>query len=215
MAAGNTAASARAPPTPPNSCAIQYTIARRTESCRPTNAPSVTAGLKCPPEMWAKADAMTPIASPCSRATNTRFEVLEEPGGVGGNLRDQMIDSEQRLEDPVCLLATHPLVHEADRVQVLMQEDVERVGLVQPRVRLLNSKEGDLVHHDHVARDRIERTEEPLRMVTEIREGEHQARPRASEDSLDGPLHQLEDVGEGPRLVELRVEVHRPSERRR
>jgi len=52
-------------------------------------------------------------------------------------------------------------------------------------------------------------------MVTEIREGEHQARPRASEDSLDGPLHQLEDVGEGPRLVELRVEVHRPSERRR
>src|SRR2546426_604940 len=45
----------------------------------------------------------------------------------------------------------------------------------------------------------------------EIREREHQAGPGTPEDGLDGPLHQLEDVGEGPRLLELRVEVHRPS----
>ena len=109
------------------------------------------------------------------------------------------------------LLAAHPLVDEADRVQVLVEEDVERVGLVELRVRLLNSKERNLVHHDHVRRNRIERAEEPLRMIPEVRQGQHEARSRATEDGLDGALHELEDVGEGPRLVQLRAEVHRSS----
>ena len=125
-----------------------------------------------------------------------------------------MVDTEQGLEDAVRLLAAHPLVHEADRMQVLVQEHVEGVGLVQPWVRLLDPKERNLVHHDHVARDRIERAEESLGMISEVRQGEHQARPGPPEDGLDGPLHELEDVGEGPRLLELRIEVHQPSERR-
>src|SRR5437879_7410474 len=122
-----------------------------------------------------------------------------------------MVDPEQGLQDSMRLLAAHPLVDEADGVQVLVQEDVERVGLVELRVRLLNSKERNFVHHDHVGRNRIERAEESLRMVPEVGQGQHEARSRAPEDGLDGALHELEDVVESPRLVQLRAEVHRSS----
>src|SRR5919106_872564 len=39
---------------------------------RVTRKPKVTAGLKWPPEMWPRAEAITPIASPCASATPTR-----------------------------------------------------------------------------------------------------------------------------------------------
>ena len=38
-----------------------------------TRKPSVTAGLKCPPEMWPTAEAITPIARPCASAIAVRL----------------------------------------------------------------------------------------------------------------------------------------------
>jgi hypothetical protein len=45
-------------------CANQYVAASRASILLVTMKPSVTAGLKCPPEMWPTAEAITPIASP-------------------------------------------------------------------------------------------------------------------------------------------------------
>src|SRR6266542_3953499 len=140
-------------------------------------------------------------------------EIREEPRRVARDLRDDVVRAEQRLEDAVRLLAAHPFIDEADRVQVLVQEDVEGVRLVQGRVRLLDPEERHLVHHDHVARDRIEGAEESLRVVAEVREGEHQTRSGAAEDRLDGSLHELVEIGERPGLIELPREVHRGSQR--
>src|SRR5947208_11151750 len=86
------------------------------------------------------------------------------------------------------LFSADALVHESEGVKILVQEDVERVRLVEGGVRLLDPKERHLVHHDHVARDRIEGTEETLRMVAEIREGEHESCAGPSEHRLDRPF---------------------------
>jgi len=56
--------------------------------------------------------------------------------------------------------------------KISCRRTIERVEAVEGRVRLLDSKRWPPCHDDHVARDRIERTEETLRMVAEVREGE-------------------------------------------
>jgi len=47
-----------------------------------------------------------------------------------------------------------------------------------------------------------------LRMIAEVREREHEARARPSEDGLDGSLHGLEDVGEILGFLEFAPEIH-------
>src|SRR2546430_14765346 len=91
------------------------------------------------------------------------------------------------------LLAAHALVHEPEGVEILMEEDVEGVGLVERRVRLLNPKKGHFVHDDPVARDRVEGPEESLRMLAEVREGEHEAATGPSEHRLDCSFHEFEE----------------------
>src|SRR6266480_884795 len=136
-------------------------------------------------------------------------EVREESRRVTGDLSHESVHAEQGLEDPMGLLPAHALVHESERVEILVQEDVKRVRFVQRGVRLLDSEEGHLVHHDHVARDRIERTEETLRMVAEVCEGEHEPCSGPSEHRFDRPFHELEEVRQVLRLVEFAREIHR------
>src|SRR3989304_3148201 len=135
-------------------------------------------------------------------------EVREEATGVCGYLGDDMLRAEQGFENPVGLDSAHALVDESDRMEVLVEKHVEGIGPVQLGVRLLNAKQGDLVHHDHVARYRVEGTEKPLRMVPQVREGEHEPCAAATQDRLDGALHEFEEVREGPSLAELPGEVH-------
>src|SRR5688572_1227610 len=139
-------------------------------------------------------------------------EVREEPRRIRGNLGDQVVRAEQRLEDPLRLFAAGSLVDEAERVKVFVQQDIERVRFVQALVRLLDPEERHLVHHDHVTRDRVKRPEESLRVVSQIREREHEARTRPSEDRLDGSFHEFEEVRRVPSLLKFRREIHRQLE---
>src|SRR5438309_11947752 len=107
------------------------------------------------------------------------------------------------------LFAADTLVHESEGMKILVQEDVERVRLVECGVRLLDPKERHLVHDNHVARHRIEGAEETLRMVAEVREGEHESCAGPSEHCLDRPYHELKEVGQVLRLVESSPEIHR------
>ena len=44
---------------------------------RVTTKPKVTAGLKCPPEMWPTAETMTAITSPCARPTSVSVRAAD------------------------------------------------------------------------------------------------------------------------------------------
>src|SRR5256885_11169113 len=63
-------------------------------------------------------------------------EVREEPRRVPGNLGHESVHAEQGLEDPMGLLAAHPLIHESEGAELLMEEAVERVTRVHHPARL-------------------------------------------------------------------------------
>src|SRR2546426_219919 len=100
--------------------------------------------------------------------------VREESTYIVGDLRDEMIFAEQGAADVEGEGAAAGLVDEPEGVEVLMKEDVERVELVEVGLRVADPHEGDLVHHDHVRRDDVERAEPAVRIVAQIREGEHE-----------------------------------------
>src|SRR6267143_2170457 len=135
-------------------------------------------------------------------------EVREEPAHVLRDLRDDVVLAEEGPADLEREGAAPHLVHEPQRVQVLVEEDVERVVLVQVGLGVLDPHQRDLVHHDHVRRDDVERAEPAVRVVPEVREGEHQPAPGPAEVLGRGELHDLEHVGEGPRAVNHLLEVH-------
>lgn len=68
--------SSRHATTDPSSCATQYTTAFTRLMFPPTNAPNVTAGFTCPPEMLAPTATATNRASACAR------EAAISPDGV-------------------------------------------------------------------------------------------------------------------------------------
>src|SRR5881296_1933230 len=98
--------------------------------------------------------------------------VREESAYIVGDLRDEMIFAEQGAANVEGEGAAAGLVDEPEGVEVLMKEDVERVELVEVGLRVADPHEGDLVHHDHVRRDDVERAEPAVRIVAQIREGE-------------------------------------------
>ena len=61
-----------------SNCVNQYTAASGSAILRVTTNPKVTAGLKCPPEMWPTAEAITAITSPCANATGSSWPPGEE-----------------------------------------------------------------------------------------------------------------------------------------
>src|SRR5438093_4346622 len=68
----NTSRSSAPAATPPSSCDTTYQPAFSLEILPPTKAPTVTAGLKWPPEIWPMAEIMTASTQPCASAIPTR-----------------------------------------------------------------------------------------------------------------------------------------------
>jgi hypothetical protein len=76
---GSTQATRSAASTAPPNCMIQYHPASLGEIRRVSRKPSVTAGLKKPPEMNPIAETMTPITRPLARARSVAVRAYAAP----------------------------------------------------------------------------------------------------------------------------------------
>lgn len=68
--------------TDPRSCAIQYRIPLSKLMFPPMNAPNVTAGFTCPPEMFAPTETATKSAKACANDAATRPAGVVDPSLV-------------------------------------------------------------------------------------------------------------------------------------
>lgn len=68
--------------TEPSSCAIQYKMLLNRVMFPPINAPKVTAGFTCPPEMFAPTETATKRANACANAAATSPDGVVDPLSV-------------------------------------------------------------------------------------------------------------------------------------